>query len=383
LFAYGIFKVIYSPFKAFKEIIKNPKYIGPILIMILFIVANVGFSYVLLSKTYFDQTMPPASELDKWTEDTTLWNSNATIILNTSDYINGSYYGNKSIEFSLVSGSQIWMQLNITNSLNCSDPEGYKTLSFRLKLIEPLTKPTNASLYLLSTQLQDNFYNNLTDKLNETSIWNNITISLGSGWTPSNTNADWGNITGLKLEFTWPSGSNITLLIDGLFFHGVYKSRIESAGGLLISSPINAFMEFTIQWVILGGLLYIIPKMFRVKTVWKTLLITAGFALITIFIQIIVFTAVLFTWSELRYPLEYLGGVPGEWQTAYIQVVGPVPNILLYIERIIYIWTIALCATALRLMFAFSWVKSFFVSALSYLFSLLIFRFLIYGTFWL
>ncbi|MGC9345288.1 MAG: hypothetical protein ACP5ER_00645 [Candidatus Bathyarchaeales archaeon] len=350
--------------------------------MLLFALANIGFGYVLLSKSYMDQTTPHSSELDKWTEDTAFWNSNASITPNTHDYINGSYYGNRSIEFSRCS-PQVWMQLNISGSLNCSGPEGYKSLSFRLKLVEPPTNPSNVSIYLLSAQQQDNFYYDLTDKLNETGLWNNVTISLGPGWTPSSANADWGNITGLKLEFTWATDSNITLLIDGLFFHGVYKSAIESASGNLFIFPINAFMQFTIHWVTLGGLLYIVPKIFKVKTVWKPLLTIAGFALITLFIQIIVFTAVLFTWPELRFPLEVLGGVPGEWQTAYDQVFGPISTIFSYIEMGIYIWTIALCAIALRLMFAFSWMKSLFVSALSYLFSLFVFRFLTYGTIWL
>jgi len=358
LFPYEVFKVIYSPFKAFKEIIRNPKYIGPILIMILFVLANIGFGYVLLSKTYLDQTIPYASEFDKWTEDTALWDSNAGITPNTDDYISGDYYGNKSMKFSLVDGSQIQMQLNIVDSLNCTGPEGYKNLSFRLKLIEP-------------------------------SLWNNITISVGpesEEWLSNNTNAGWDNITGLELQFTWLTESNITLLIDGLFFHGVYKPLIESASGYLINYPIIAFMQFTIQWVTLGGFLYIVPKIFKVKTVWKPLLIIAGFSLITIFIQIVITSVVLSTLPELHYPLEILGGVPGEGQTAYDQILEATQiadQILWYIEKVVYVWTIALCAIALRLMFAFSWTKSLFVSALSYLLSLFISRFLTYGAIWL
>jgi hypothetical protein len=394
LFAYGtlknIFKVIYAPQKALNEIIQNPKYIGPVMIMILFTVANVGFGYVLLSKSYVDQTIPNSSEFDKWTEDTNFWNSNATIILNTHDYINGSYYGNKSIEFFSVASSQIWMQLNMSDSLNCSGSEGYKSLSFRLKQIEPSTKPSNVSLYLLSAKPQYNFYHNLTNESNKTDLWNKITVSLGpesEDWQPSNTNADWSNITGLKFEFTWPTESNITLLIDGLFFHGFYKSAIDSVGGFLISlgnpySPINTFMQFAVQWVILGGLLYIIPKMFGVKTVWKPLLIVAGFVLITYFIRMIVFTVVFVASPEIRYSLEYLGGVPGEWETASAQVFQAMSisyQILWYIDKLVWVWTIALCAIALRLMFTISWAKSFIISTSSYLFYIILLLFLAPG----
>ena len=68
----NIFKVIYAPQKAFKEISQNPKYIGPILIMILFTVANMGYFYTIVSKTYVEQTLPTAKQLDRWTENSTL-----------------------------------------------------------------------------------------------------------------------------------------------------------------------------------------------------------------------------------------------------------------------------------------------------------------------
>jgi hypothetical protein len=68
LFAYGIFKVIYAPHKAFKEIAQNPRYIGPILIMILFIAANVAAAYAFLAKTYVEATVPSSENKDLWTE---------------------------------------------------------------------------------------------------------------------------------------------------------------------------------------------------------------------------------------------------------------------------------------------------------------------------
>jgi len=378
LFAQGIFKVIYAPHKAFKEIIQNPRYIGPILIMLFFVLANVGFSYALLSKTFLDQTMPKASDLDKWTEDTAFWTSNANISLNTQDYINGTYYGNKSIQFSIDASSQVWMQLNISSSLSCSGPEGYKNLSFRLKItsIEPSATPSNVRLYMISTSPQDTFHQNVTAQLNQTYIWNNASIPVGNespDWL-SNASPDWGNITGLRLEFTWPTDSNVTLLIDGLFFHGLYKSVIDLSSSSLIGlgnpySPINTFMQFIIQWVVLGGLLYVIPKMFGIKTVWKPLLIIAGFVLVTYFIRMIVFTGVCIASPEIRYPLKLLGGVSGEQETAYIQAIEPVTfaeRILWYVDKLVLVWGAVLCAIALRLMFSISWAKSLLMSISSY-----------------
>ena len=378
MFAYGIFKVIYSPYKAFKEIIEKPSYIGPVLIMILFIIANTGFAYVFLSKAYADQTMPPSSELDKWTEGTAFWDSNANRTL-SSDCINGTYYGNSSIAFSKLNGSRVWMQINITDALDCSSSNGYKNLSFRVKWTSPEAKPNNVSIYLLSTNPTDYFYSNLTEEfVNSTAnVWNNITLALETGnWTGS---ADWGDINGLKLSFTWSKPENITVLIDGLFFHGVFKPLIETSSSYLFNYSLFAFMQFTMQWVVLGGLLYILSKLFGGKAAWRTLLTIAGFALITLFIQALASAVTYTALPTIRYPLEILGGVPGEGQAAYNQIAEAsqfVLQINQYIQIIIHIWTIALCTIALRLLFEYPWIKSAFISALAYLLSLFVITFL-------
>jgi hypothetical protein len=378
MFAYGIFKVIYSPFKAFKEIIEKPKYAGPILIMILFVLANTGFSYVLLSKSHFDQMIPTSSELDEWTENCTLWTSNVGTPRGNTDHISGALYGNRSIEFSVINDSQIWMRLNITDSLNCSGPDGYKKLSFRIKWNSTdEVKPENATIYLLSTP-SDYLYYNLTENFAESNenIWNNLTFPVGpedAKWA-INGDATWDSINGLRLEFTWFTSSNITLLIDGLFFHGVFKPLIETSSEYTFNYVLISFMQFTIQWAVLGGLLYITSKMLGAKAAWKTLLTIAGFALITLFVQTVANTAAYANLPVIRYPLEMLGGVPGEGQTAYDQILEatqPFTQITSYIQMVIHLWTISLCAIALRLLFEFSWMKSTLISAMAYLLSIL------------
>lgn len=383
MFAYGIFEVLYAPQKALKEAVQNPRYVGPILVMILFVIANMGFGYALLSKTYLDQTMPISADKDEWTETLAYWTSNANITYNYQEFISGIYYGNKSLEFNLNSSSHIWMELNITEPLNCSEPEGYKKLTFRVNIVKPASPPSNVSIYLFSSTRKDSFYKNITGKIDNTGIWNNLTFSLGQEWTQIN-DADWGNITGLKLEFTWSDRSNVTLLIDGLFFHGVYKSGMEIAGDLLVSlgnpySPINAFMQFTIQWVLLGGVLYIIPKMFGVKTVWKPLLVAAGFILMAYFIRTVVFTFVYTASPEIYYTLAYLGGVPGEWEKAYEQVFqkSSLPYQVLWgFDKLVWVWAIALCAITIRIVSEMSWAKSFVASTSSYLLYTLLLLFL-------
>jgi len=382
--AYGIFKtifkVIYAPHKAFKEVIQNPKYLGPILIMILFIVANVGFVYVAMSKTYIEQTLPSASpRADEWTENSTLWTSNTNNITESYDCVSGSYYGNKSIEFSIANSTQIWMQLNNIGPINCSGVEGYKNMSFRIKLVHPtITELNNASLFLYSSQT-DYFYYNLTKHLTpfNSTIWNNITIPTGpesGSWLNGTTKADWSNITKLKFEFTWPENTNITVLIDGLFFRGVFKSELENAASYMLNYSSFAFMKFTIQWAVLSGIIYIMSKAFGGKAVWRTLLILVGFALITLFIQAVINTAIYTAAPTLYYPIEFLGGAKGEYEIAYNKILEEtwlVSMIGNYVQIAIYIWTIALCAIALRLLAEISWTKSFLVTTVAYFVSML------------
>jgi len=369
----NIFKVIYAPREAFKEIIQNPKYIGPILIMILFTVANIGYFYTIVSKTYVEQTLPTAEQLDKWTENSTLWTGAPGVIPkdNYDDYIEGAYYGNKSIEFSIVNSNQISMQLNDTGPINCSGQDGYKNLYLRIKRTSPEDIPENVTIYLFSATSSDYFYYNLTEKFSNSArnVWNNLTIQLESPIWNNSANANWGNIRSLKLEFAWLKNSNITLLVDGLFFGGIFKSQAENATSYMLNFSIVSFMQFTIRWVFLGGLLYIMTKAFKAKTVWRPLLILVGFALITMFVQAVINVATFSTLPTLYYPLEFLGGVKGETENAYNKIMEKtllVSQISGYIQIAIIFWTIALCAIATRLLTEFSWSKSFLVATVAY-----------------
>jgi len=235
LSAYGtlknVFKVIYAPQKAFKEISQNPKYIGPILIMILFVAAYTGFAYIFLAKTYWEQTLPTVSRRTEnstlwvenpWIENSTLWTSNTNNITISDDYIYGSYYGNKSIEFSFANDTQVWMQLNNIGSVNCSVPMGYKNMSLRVRLIHPsLFGLKNASLYFYSNSTGI-FYYNLTGNFAsaDNNVWSNLTISVGpenENWTKLSSNTDWGNITSLRIEFTCLENTSLSCALTDCF----------------------------------------------------------------------------------------------------------------------------------------------------------------------
>ena len=378
-----ILKTLYAPHKAFKEIIQNPSYLGPLLIMVMLVVANVAFTYAATSKTYVELSIPTGENLDEWTENSTLWISNAAIS-ESNDSITGGYFGNASIAFSVIDVTQAWAELDNIGPVNCSSPDEYTQLSFRAKWTNPQTEPAHMTIKLFSNSSSEYFsYSPTVASLNLTYItWNNLTIPLNtSDWSSSNSSADWEKITGLRLEFDWTENSNITLLVDGLFFHGPFSSLFENAGSLyLVNYAILGFMQFIVTWVILSGLTYILTKAFGGKLVWKPLLILIGFALITMFVQALVNAIAYASLPNMHYPFELLVGVEGEAQ-AVVDSINSQTWIVAYVQRFmqiaVWIWTIALTTLAVRLLAAISWFKSAAVAAIAYFITLLVESFIV------
>lgn len=378
-----ILKTLYAPHKAFKEIIQNPKYLGPLLIMVMLVVANVAFTYAATSKTYVELSIPTGEKLDEWTENSTLWVSNATIS-ESNDSITGGYFGNASISFSVINATQAWAELDNIGPLNCSNPDKYTKLSFRTKWTSNQTQLANMTIKLFSNSSSDYFsYNATMASLNLThNMWNNLTIPLDtSDWSSSNPSAGWGKITGLRLELTWNENSNVTLLVDGLFFHGPFRSLFENAGSVyMVNYAILGFMQFIVTWVILSGLVYILTKAFGGKLVWKPLLILIGFALVTMFVQALVNAIAYATLPNMRYPFELLVGVEGEAQ-AVVDSINSQTWVVAYIQRFmqiaVWIWTIALTTLAVRFLAAISWFKSAAIAAIAYFVTLLVESFIV------
>jgi hypothetical protein len=342
--------------------------------MILFIVADMGFAYALFSKQYFEHTWPKAEELDVWTENPNLWTVPDGVIReeNFTDYISGSeaYYGNRSIQFSIDDTNQIWMQLNDIGNINCSEPDGYKSLYLRIKWTSPEQSPENVTIFLFSSTSSDYFYYDLTENFTNSiaNVWNNLTIPLGENWLNNSATASWANITGLKLDFEWSENANIILLVDGLFFGGIFKPSLTGIGDIL-SFSLSAFTQFVIRWIFLGGLLYITVKAFRAKILWRSVLISVGFALITMFIQAVINAIAFSTLPTLYYGFDLLGGVNGERENAIAKLLEDiwlVNQIYWYVQIAVYLWTMGLCAIATQSLTQFSWTKSFFIGALSY-----------------
>jgi hypothetical protein len=380
-----ILKTVYAPHKAFKEIIQNPKYLGPLLIMVMLVIANVAFTYAATTKTIVEHSIPTGEKLDEWTENSTLWTSTPNAAISESnDSITGGYFGNASIAFSVTNATQVWAELDNIGPVNCSSPDEYTKLSFRTKWTSPQTQPANMTIKLFSNSSSDYFsYSPTVNALNLTyNIWNNLTIQVNNAdWSNSTPNANWTKITGLRLELTWNENSNITLLVDGLFFHGPFSSLFENAGSLyLVNYAILGFMQFIVTWVVLTGLVYIITKAFGGKLVWKPLLILIGFTLVTMFAQALVNAIAYAALPNMRYPFELLVGVKGEAQPI-VDSINSQTWVVAYVQRFmqiaVWIWTIALTTLAVRLLATISWFKSATIAAIAYFVTLLVESFIV------
>jgi hypothetical protein len=368
--------VIYAPRKAFKEITQNPRYIGPILIMILLIAAETGYGYILASKSYYEQTLPSgaAPNYDEWTQSARWWTSNATIS-ESNDSLNGGYYGNKSIEFDMINSKEIYMQVNFNQSIDCYGADGYTNMSLRIKTIYPnTTMLQSASMYLFSNET-DYFKYNLTGysfSSNRT-VWNNLTIPIGptGGWTSSNANANWSDIISLKYDFVLSENANLTIRLTGLFFRGLFISGIEENGisSILLDYSLSAFIGFVIAWVLLSGLLFLISKGLGGKAPWKPMLILVGFILITLFVEIMISVLLRANFPDFKYPLEVLGGSnsPG-YQSALNKIAGYSTffQINSFVDIGVTFWIIGLCGFAARQLNEFSWSKSLLVAVVAY-----------------
>jgi hypothetical protein len=365
LVAQEILRVLYAPHKVFKDLIQKPGYIGPFILLIIFVVAQIGSSYVIGTKTYIEQTMPTGVLGDVWTDNATLWQANpgVTIGNNYVNYINATpaiigvpdYYGNSSVEFRINDNDTVQMSLvNFDSQVNCG-PDGFNKLDFRVDIATPDAKPQNVSLYLYSLSTSNFFFYDLTSAFSNSvvNVWTNISIPVGSGEWSSNGNANWENISGVKLDFTWSSNSNMDLLLDGMFFRGIFKNQLELYGTLsyIANSALNGFAPFLFEWLLLTGLMYLLIKGLKGSVVWKPLMVAVGYALVTIVIQAIIVAVIYTTLPNLNYPLEILNYVSGEFQGAYDTLLNEIATVNTagyIVQAIVYIWTAALGAFITR-----------------------------------
>ena len=278
MFLTDIAKVIYAPKKAFKDIIANPKYLGVIIVLILFLALQVGYQYTQFSKTNVELTEPQAGLFQTLTNASSgYWQSNPEVTLsNNNDYFNATLfvsgygylsdvYGNSSLQ--LTADNTVNVSAAIGNAFNvdCS-ANGFQNISMIMKLVEPQTTPQSATLTLYSLGDTDFYKYDLTSAVSNNALigqWNNITLPIGPNadqWTETG-NPTWSNITSLQLDFTYPEASNVTIRISALYFRGDYVSLAENGGTTVIFSILQAFsLQFLVSWLALTGIIFLVLK---------------------------------------------------------------------------------------------------------------------------
>lgn len=383
-----VFEVLYSPVKAFKEIVKKPDVKGPILILVLSLIATAATQYVNFSKLYLET---PTPEKDEWTESVIFWTSNGALFSDT-DYIVGNY----SVESFISNGTSIWMKITSIGQFNCSGDEGYKGLSFRIKWIHQNgTLPSsNATLKLFSSDESHYFKLEIINLIsNSSDKWANVTVDVGpesQNWVPVQVNSShWENITGLEFRLNWldSDAANLAMKIDNLYF-GKYRSLLATAffSSWYISSLMSAATDFLIRWFLYTVVLWLIIKLFRGETGrWSVLFIVIGYTLLVNYPTGVVSASVdasLFSMlPPLSFPLKAWNPIKGEERIASELITKIYEKswyttlayqLSFYIMFVFYIWIIALSAVAIRSLRGFTWKKAVVISGISFVLHLLL-----------
>ncbi|UCE28615.1 MAG: hypothetical protein JSV85_04880 [Candidatus Bathyarchaeota archaeon] len=380
MFVHEIFRVLYSPFKAFKEIVKNPDVKGPILILLITVVATAGEQYISASKTFFEN---PTPDLDSWTESTLLWSPNNTLSCDTDRIV-----GNCSVKSLVSNDTSIWMKKKIPTDLwplVCSGDSGYTSFSFRIKWIHSVaTLPSDATLRLFSGDESNYFEFDLKDRISDSSDkWSSVNVSIGpqsQGWTNQ---ANWENITALEYRLSWSNAANITIKIDDLYFGKYVSSYITDVfTGWLVGSLMGSTTDFLIRWILFAGLLLLIIKIFGGETgPWSALFNVVGYVFAVMMVYIVIDTLLISMLPPLSFPFRAWSPVAGEEEIGIMllsQIIDSswgttlAYNIRYYLPFAVHVWIVALGTTAVHFAREFSWEKAAAISAMSYIMLILL-----------
>jgi hypothetical protein len=362
LVVYEVLKVLYSPVKAFEEIVKKPSVKGPLLVLALTLLATAVLRSVVASKQFVLTGSPEyfiltgMSDNDNWTESASLWTSNGVPSVDGADRVVGNY----SVKAFVVNDTYIWMNITGIGQFNCSGEAGYDGVSFRIKWIhQNETFPSsNATLRLFSNN-ENYFELNLINLINSSDTWANLTVEVGSenpNWTSPNS-PDWGNITGLEFRLTWltSDAANLTMKIDDLHF-GKYVSVLTAAtSSVIIISSLNAAIAFFFNWAMYGVFLFILVAMFRGKTGSMTrFFVVIGHVFIVTTVYILV-SALLFS----TLPQVTAETIQEKWVSNWVYQLG------IFLDFTFKAWMAVLFAIAIRFFSQLTWRKAAVVSAIA------------------
>ena len=355
MFAHDVVKTLYSPIKAFEEIVKKPDVKGPLLVLVLILVLTTGLQYASASKIFDEE---PMTNRDEWTESTawiSRWASNGEETPRDADKVVGNY----SVASSVTNNTYIWMRLTGIGPINCSEDETYERLSFRIKWIREngIFPNSEVALQLLSNNDNQRFKLDFSDKIsNSSGKWSNVTVDIGpksQGWE-SIGSPRWENITGVEFVLAWSVPANLTMKIDDLYFAKfVPLAKYFFAGWF--SSLMMSALGYFINWGVYGGILILVIKLFGEKVgSWKALFVVVGYLFSVRIVYLLVTVALIPTLPETR--LENL--IQIWYSTLQYQTI-------LYFGLVTDVWMAALCTIAVRLFYTFTWKKAIGITVLA------------------
>ncbi|MCL2173559.1 MAG: hypothetical protein LBH62_07010 [Nitrososphaerota archaeon] len=350
MFIHDVFGVIYAPYKTFKRIVQNPKYLAIAFIVLLFVSLQTTYYYSYYSKVNHEQTMPPLAELCALTAatDTELdkifpaqvskpWTTSqgAAITINDDDYIEQNFYANNSLQFTLYNSNSLSATLERSGySANC-DPDGFTSLSLSMKQgSQEAALPTKGTLTLYTANSTSNYFTcDITPMIKNNSYdkWNNLTIAVGSSaeWQSTGT-PNWSDVTGLTLELSFPESSNIDVLLQGIFFRGQYLTQINALGigsffGYVAYSIV---IQVAFQWLILTAIAYVLFKCFKATNVaWRPLFIVMGFTIMALVIIAAIGILSTFALQTVYYPYDFPPYGALVYPEAFVNTAAPASQI--------------------------------------------------------
>jgi hypothetical protein len=375
LIANDILQVIYAPHKAFKKVMENPSYLGAIILLVIFVVFQIAASTALAQKVNLEQTTPSTSSGvltgDVWTNNASFWQASSGVMVsnNTVNYVpmDPAFLNQSSVQFEANNVTSITVLIpKFDSPVNCG-ADGYQNLSIR---INPNIVPSRVTLTLYSVDTSA-YSRDITYQVTTANTWNNLTIPLNDAtWTTTGTGASWGNITGIQIQFNYPESSNVKVLVDDLFFRGVYQNYLEIYGSLyFVQAALSAVTPFLIMWLLFTAMMYLLIKGLKGNALWKPLMAAAGLAMIPLIFQAII-TLIAYSTAlpNVYYPTEVVINVPIEVtviNNAIANQLATMSTILAAVQIAIYVWLGALGTFIVKEIAAFNWQKSIVIAAAS------------------
>ena len=355
-----ILEVLYAPVKAFKKIIEKPDFKGVAIVLLLVIASAIAVQYVASSKQFLEMQLP---EDENWTEELFeqhFWTSNGDLSWDSLNY----QVGNSSIS-SVASNSSIWLKLSAVDAINCLEGTEYTELFFWMNWTNDAgVAPVSGTIKLFSGSENSYFEQDIASFLGSNSEWSNATLSIGSsqGWDSVNS-PDWENITGVELELVWADSATLSVNVDGLVFR-TFVTSIEM--GTFYIELISVIIQAGMTWVVWGGLLIIIAKLFNEDLgKWNIFFIIIGYVFIVTVITNIITGILATNLPELTYVLDptstyYYARNATVWsENLGYQLLTP----LLWIG---YVWTTGLSAVVIHEMKEMPWGKALTIAAIAF-----------------